>query len=141
MTYAVERTKPTSTSDIELKLVGDEPDWFRVLFLVGAKELSPNYGFIFSAWFNGNLISNKSNSYIGLNTEVKDQTLMEEVAVDEKFSFRRGHPFYLEFYITEAKFMVAVDGHHYASYKHRVPLKSINKVKIVGDITLTNVHF
>ncbi|XP_054265588.1 galectin-9-like [Macrosteles quadrilineatus] len=82
-----------------------------------------------------------SSQYTARNTRLAGKFGKEEGLQDiQKFPFRRGQPFYLEFYITESEFKVAVDGQHYVSYRHRAPFKSISKIEILGDITLTNVH-
>ncbi|XP_054274055.1 uncharacterized protein LOC128993941 isoform X4 [Macrosteles quadrilineatus] len=115
----------------------DNSTWFEVNFLTGNKEDydSPDIVFQF------NPIIGKKHIYTYRNTCMNGKWGDVEGSVAEWFPFRRGQPFYLEFYITKAEFMVAVDGRHYVSYKHRVPFRGVTRIQFRGHITLTNVHF
>ncbi|XP_054262801.1 uncharacterized protein LOC128986447 [Macrosteles quadrilineatus] len=116
-------------------VVNDNASRFEVDFLVASTEDEdkPDIGFHFNPRFD--------QKYTARNTRLADTWGKEEGSDHERFPFRRGQPFYLEIYITAAKFLVAVDGQHYITYRHRAPLKTLSKIHIHGGVTLTNVHF
>ncbi|XP_054290740.1 uncharacterized protein LOC129005764 isoform X1 [Macrosteles quadrilineatus] len=115
----------------------DNATWFEVNFLSGYKEDydSPDIVFQFSP------IIGKKKIYTYRNTYMNGKWGNKEGSVAERFPFRRGQPFHLEFYITEAEFMVAVDGRHFISYKHREPFRGVTRIQFLGHITLANVDF
>ncbi|XP_036006603.1 galectin-3b [Fundulus heteroclitus] len=73
------------------------------------------------------------------NTCIKTKWGQEERNVKE-FPFTRGQPFQLKILCTKSGYMVAVNNVHLFEYKHRITnLKSINKLSILYDLTLSNV--
>ncbi|XP_054273359.1 galectin-8-like isoform X2 [Macrosteles quadrilineatus] len=137
MTYVVYKLKSQldeQSSIIVEGVVNDNANRFEVEFLIGNE--GEDYWFPVAFQF----VSNVKKEYT-YKSNFLEKRGDKERSVAEKFPFRRGQPFYLEFYITEAEFKVAVDGQHYDSYKHRVPFKDITRIRILGHITLNDVHF
>lgn len=62
---------------------------------------------------------------------MEEETLSEYSA---KYDLFRGSQFSIEILVTESEFMMAVNGKHFGSYKHRVPFKKINTVEVKGDV-------
>ncbi|XP_054256978.1 mucin-2-like [Macrosteles quadrilineatus] len=132
--YKLMQQLETQSSIIIEGVANYNADRFEVNFLIGSTKDNekPDIGFHFNQCLNW---------YTSCNTRLAGTWGKYEGPTHEKFPFRPGQPFYLEFYVTEAEFKVAVNGQHYLSYKHRVPFKDISKIQILGHITLDNVIF
>ncbi|XP_070698607.1 galectin-3b [Pempheris klunzingeri] len=58
----------------------------------------------------------------------------------ERFPFSRGQQFEMKIMVTNAGFKVAVNNSHLVDYQHRItPLRTINKLSIYYDLTLSRV--
>ncbi|XP_037343209.1 galectin-3b [Pungitius pungitius] len=65
----------------------------------------------------------------------------EERDLSGTFPFTAGQPFEMKIMCTNTEFKVAVNNSHVLSFKHRVSnLKSINRLSIYNDLTLSDVR-
>lgn len=51
-----------------------------------------------------------------------------------RYDLFRGHRFSIEIVITDAEFLMAVNGKHFGSFNHRVPFRKINGIEVKGDV-------
>ncbi|XP_017954351.1 galectin-9 isoform X2 [Drosophila navojoa] len=73
-------------------------------------------------------------NYIVRNTKVHDVWGREEVSSALPFLLRRGDRFAIQVLITDACYMISVNGNHFAEYAHRLPLSGVKIVDVKGDV-------
>lgn len=73
-------------------------------------------------------------NYIVRNTKVYDVWGREEVSSALPFLLRRGDKFTIQVLITDACYMISVNGHHFTEYSHRLPYKDVQILEVKGDV-------
>lgn len=63
----------------------------------------------------------------------------EEVTSPLPFRLRRGHAFAVQVLCTETDFFIAVDGRHFAAFRHRLPYHKVTGLQVFGDVTHVQV--
>lgn len=63
----------------------------------------------------------------------------EEVTSPLPFRLRRGHPFAVQVLCTETDYYIAVDGRHFAAFRHRLPYQKVSSLQVFGDVTHVQV--
>ncbi|XP_017065612.1 galectin-8 isoform X3 [Drosophila eugracilis] len=74
-------------------------------------------------------------NYIVRNTKVHDIWGSEEVSSALPFLLSRGDKFSIQVLVTEACYMISVNGQHFASYTHRIPYRDICILEVKGDVS------
>lgn len=57
------------------------------------------------------------------------------------FPFCSEQPFTLEIFLSPEAYLVAVDGHHYCEFRHRIQYSEADTLQIIGDVRVTLVEF
>jgi galectin-9 len=57
------------------------------------------------------------------------------------FPFYTGANFDLMVQVEAHRFMVAINGQHFAEFRHRIPLQFVNGMNISGDVFITSIRF
>lgn len=65
----------------------------------------------------------------------------EEETSSPVFPFSPGINFEMIIKVENYSLMVAVNGHHFIEYKHRLPLTSIDTLSIDGDVYINAIRF
>ncbi|XP_033235870.1 galectin-9 isoform X1 [Drosophila pseudoobscura] len=73
-------------------------------------------------------------NYIVRNTKVADIWGSEEVSSALPFLLRRGDNFAIQVLITDACYMISVNGNHFAEYAHRIPYIAVKILEVKGDV-------
>lgn len=73
-------------------------------------------------------------NYIVRNTKVRDVWGREEVSSALPFLLRRGDRFAIQVLITDACYMISINGNHFAEYAHRLPLSGVKILDVKGDV-------
>ncbi|KAH8323242.1 hypothetical protein KR067_003329 [Drosophila pandora] len=73
-------------------------------------------------------------NYIVRNTKVQDIWGREEVASALPFVLRRGDNFSIQVLVTDACYMISVNGQHFAEYAHRIPYQDVRVLEVKGDV-------
>lgn len=79
-------------------------------------------------------------NYVVRNSKINHQWCKEEVVSPFNFGLHRGHKLTLQFVVTETCFLVAINGHHFGAYEHRLPYKRIKLLEAHGDVKDVNVN-
>lgn len=79
------------------------------------------------------------HNYVIRSCRVNKVWTKVEVASSLPFVLHRGHKFLLEILITEECYMISINGHHFAEFKHRLPYKSVNYIEIKGEVENVNM--
>nr|ACN63483.1 MIP07035p [Drosophila melanogaster] len=72
-------------------------------------------------------------NYIVRNTKVQDIWGNEEVSSALPFLLSRGEEFSIQVLVTEACYMISVNGQHFAAYTHRIPYRDVRILEVKGD--------
>ncbi|KAH8284474.1 hypothetical protein KR044_004103 [Drosophila immigrans] len=73
-------------------------------------------------------------NYIVRNTKVYEVWGREEVSSALPFLLRRGDQFAIQVLITNACYMISINGHHFAEYSHRLPYGEVEILEVKGDV-------
>ncbi|BFF96105.1 galectin-9 [Drosophila madeirensis] len=73
-------------------------------------------------------------NYIVRNSKVADIWGSEEVSSALPFLLRRGDKFAIQVLITDACYMISVNGNHFAEYAHRIPYGAVQLLEVKGDV-------
>ncbi|XP_016923579.2 galectin-4 isoform X1 [Drosophila suzukii] len=73
-------------------------------------------------------------NYIVRNTKVQDIWGSEEVSSALPFLLSRGDKFSIQVLVTEACYMISVNGQHFATYTHRIPYRNVSILEVKGDV-------
>ncbi|XP_023165754.1 galectin-9 isoform X3 [Drosophila hydei] len=73
-------------------------------------------------------------NYIVRNTKVRGVWGREEVSSALPFLLRRGDRFSIQVFITDACYMISINGNHFAEYSHRLPLNGVQILDVKGDV-------
>ncbi|KAL7742473.1 hypothetical protein ACLKA6_019101 [Drosophila palustris] len=73
-------------------------------------------------------------NYIVRNTKVNDVWGREEVSSALPFLLRRGDKFAIQVLITDACYMISINGEHFAEYAHRLPYAGVKILEVKGDV-------
>ncbi|XP_055375875.1 galectin-4-like isoform X2 [Condylostylus longicornis] len=73
-------------------------------------------------------------NYIVRNCKIKNVWSTEEVASIMPFVLERGKSFTLQILITEEEYLLSVNGHHFAAFRHRLPYTNIKCLEVKGDV-------
>lgn len=73
-------------------------------------------------------------NYIVRNSRTNGVWGGEEVTSPIEFRLRRGAPFTLQVLCTESEYYVAVEGAHFASFRHRIPYWRVGALQVYGDV-------
>ncbi|KAM8718209.1 hypothetical protein ACLKA7_004853 [Drosophila subpalustris] len=73
-------------------------------------------------------------NYIVRNTKVNDVWGREEVSSALPFLLCRGDKFAIQVLITEASYMISINGEHFAEYAHRLPYAGVKILEVKGDV-------
>ncbi|XP_030380567.1 galectin-9 isoform X2 [Scaptodrosophila lebanonensis] len=79
-------------------------------------------------------------NYIVRNSKVQELWGREEVSSALPFMLRRGDNFSIQVLVTEACYMISVNGHHFAEYAHRLPYASVRILEVKGDVEQVNMQ-
>ncbi|XP_017004357.1 galectin-4 isoform X1 [Drosophila takahashii] len=74
-------------------------------------------------------------NYIVRNTKVQDIWGSEEVSSALPFLLTRGDKFSIQVLVTDACYMISVNGQHFAAYKHRIPYRDVSILEVKGDVS------
>lgn len=74
-------------------------------------------------------------NYIVRNSYVNGNWDKEEVTSALPFNLKRGHTFAIQILITESEYFISINGHHFASFKHRIPYNRVRCLQVKGDVT------
>ncbi|KRJ97009.1 galectin-4 isoform X2 [Drosophila yakuba] len=74
-------------------------------------------------------------NYIVRNTKVQDIWGSEEVSSALPFLLSRGEEFSIQVLVTEACYMISVNGQHFAEYTHRIPYEDVRILEVKGDVS------
>ncbi|XP_017046280.1 galectin-9 isoform X2 [Drosophila ficusphila] len=79
-------------------------------------------------------------NYIVRNTKVQDLWGSEEVSSALPFLLSRGEKFSIQVLVTDACYMISVNGQHFAKYTHRIPYKDVRILEVKGDVSNVEMH-
>lgn len=64
----------------------------------------------------------------------------DEEGSQASFPFFKGSAFELLFFVSENEYKVAVNGEHFATFSHRMPIYEANFLEIQGNVNVTSVR-
>lgn len=73
-------------------------------------------------------------NYVVRNCRVAGSWGKEEVTSPLPFLLRRGRAFAMQVLVTETEYFIAVDGRHFAAFRHRLPYAKVNSLQVYGDV-------
>ncbi|XP_020716233.1 galectin-4 isoform X1 [Ceratitis capitata] len=73
-------------------------------------------------------------NYMVRNSRVNKVWGVEENASPITLSLRRGHNFVIQVLVTQSAFLISVNGHHFAAYRHCIPYYLITSVLVKGEV-------
>lgn len=74
-------------------------------------------------------------NFIVRNSKINGRWGHEENTSSLPFTLKRGQRFSIQILVTDDKYLISVNGLHYATYAHRIPYQRVTCVQIVGDIS------
>ncbi|XP_016979356.1 galectin-9 isoform X1 [Drosophila rhopaloa] len=74
-------------------------------------------------------------NYIVRNTKVQDIWGSEEVSSALPFLLSRGDKFSIQVLVTDACYMISVNGQHFATYTHKIPYMDVHILEVKGDVS------
>jgi len=106
------------------------------------------YGVPLGDQFEVNLANRRGDIVLHVNPRLAKNQLVLNAAPGggwgaeelQPINLQRGQPFTLIIMVTEQGFKVAVNNHHTADFRHRLPFNAAEMVTVKGDVNLTYVH-
>lgn len=75
-----------------------------------------------------------TQKYIVRNCKIANEWGSEEVTSALPFRLKSDQHFSIQVLVTEAEYFFSVNGHHFASFCHRVPYTKVTCLQVYGDV-------
>lgn len=77
--------------------------------------------------------------YIVRNCKINNEWGSEEVTSALPFRLKSDQNFSIQVLVTESEYFLSVNGHHFASFRHRIPYTKVTCLQVFGDVTNVQV--